>query len=101
MSCNCKSNLSENSALPKKDLTNSLLFRLFLFLISLVILPLIFPVAVIILFNSMVLQKNTDIMKPIMGLFNKKEKLEDETEEDSEDFDYQIMDLEEDEERGE
>lgn len=105
MGCGCKSK-PNNSGSKKGDLesefTSSIIFRIIIFAIAVVLLPLIFPIAIIMMFNQIILQRDTNVsgfVNSIAKRMTKKDKDEDEDYEEDEDEEvnpeeYELMDVE-------
>lgn len=110
MGCGCKKDsnndlmLSDSVSEKNKKIKNvEYISRTFLFLFSLIIVPLIIPVVIWLLFKTIVLSDSIDVLPAlkILGLKLKKmtddDDEEEEEEEDGEDFneeEYELIDVE-------
>ena len=113
MSCGCKSgntNKSDNKKLNAKAFGNSLYMRIIIFLITIVIVaivmvPIIIPMILIMLFNKIVLNRDTNVNNGLLKLgklFRTSKKRIEDNPDDYEDInneetnpdDYELMDVE-------
>ena len=116
MSCNCKNvsqkadqNVSETVVSGNPITGANIILRLVFFLVAvavigLLLIPVIIPMMVIMLFNSIVLKRGTDVTRPLIGLgkmlrtSGKRKDGDVEEETDLENInpeDYELMDVEE------
>lgn len=100
MSCNCKKDYSDsvNSESSKKGVLGNLLIRLLMFFISIPILVILFPVMIVVLFNTIVLSKNGVNVAPFLTKWAEKMKkkakdLDQTTEDDDNVEDYELDDV--------
>ena len=115
MSCGCKNGQKSQSTqmaeeeIGKVAFTDSLFMRLFLYVLSMVILlialvPVVIPLMAIMLFNRIVMNRNTDLTSTFIKMGKKlrtsKKRLDDDDEDDDEEEDeeinpddYELMDV--------
>jgi len=75
MSCTCKKESKQDNIsneLPKIEFKNNIIFRFILFLISIIIIPILYPVMIVIMFKHFMIGGDIDILK-LVKKFKKKE----------------------------
>lgn len=115
MSCNCKNgsnNMNQNvseTVVSKNPITGgNIILRVIFFLVAvavigLLLVPVIIPMMVIMLFNSIVLKRGTDVTRPLLGIGKmlrtsnkRKADVDDDTDlNDINPEEYELMDVEE------
>jgi hypothetical protein len=96
MACACKNeNSGETKGIGGK-ISNNIFFKLILFGLSMVVLPFVFPVIIVMLFNTIVLgNNNINIPQLLKKIVDKKQVEEDYIEEEEiNPDDYEIMGVE-------
>lgn len=97
MGCGCKKNVDNSDDSNKSNFTENIIFKFILFLISIPILTILYPVVIILLFRSIVLGNSSVNLVPMITKLakkfnkNKSEDNEDDGEDEIDPDDYELI----------